>query len=90
MFIAHVDGERSLAPEERNVLLARPNISLLWSFKILGDPGSINISPSGTEDWATKNQTDSVDARTLETPHQLVKLIRRAIASPFSFSPQSV
>jgi hypothetical protein len=34
MFIAHVSEERSLAPEERNVLLTKPNISLLGSFKV--------------------------------------------------------
>jgi hypothetical protein len=43
MFIAHAAGERSLAPEERNVPLTKPNISLLRSFKVLWDPGSINI-----------------------------------------------
>jgi len=43
MSIAHVQGERSLAPEGRNVLPIKPNISLLQSFKVLWDPGSINI-----------------------------------------------
>jgi len=33
MFIAHVAGKSSLAPEERNVPLAKENISLLWSFR---------------------------------------------------------
>ena len=43
MSIAHVAGERSLAPEERNVLLTKLNISLLRSFRVLWNPGSINI-----------------------------------------------
>jgi hypothetical protein len=37
MFIAHDVGERFLAPEERNVLLTKPSLTLLRSFKaILG------------------------------------------------------
>ncbi len=35
MFIAHVAGKSSLAPEERNVPLSEANISLLRSFKVV-------------------------------------------------------
>lgn len=43
MFIAHVAVERSLASKKRNVPLTKPHISLLRSFSVLWDPGSINI-----------------------------------------------
>src|SRR5258708_35763342 len=43
VFIAQVAGKSALAPEERNTLLTEAKHSLLRTFKILCDRGSINI-----------------------------------------------
>lgn len=60
--------ERLRAPAERNVAPREANVSLLRSFKALLNPGSINIGPSGTEDYPPHKSLDPLVARTLLAP----------------------
>ncbi len=57
MSIVHVHREKSLAPEERNVLLTKPSISLLQSFEVLRIWFYKHLVPPGLK--PTKKQTES-------------------------------